>query len=310
MLHLFRVSASIDSLVVGEREIITQVRNAFEKCKELKLTGDFIRIVIRKTIETAKQVYTQTQIANNPVSVVSLAYRKLRDLNVKLDARFLIIGSGVTNGNMSKYLKKDGFQNFSIFNRTLANAEKLAKELNGKAYSLEDLQNYTGGFDVILACTAASDPIITRAIYPALLQGETAKKIIIDLAVPNDLDATLLEQYDINLITVNKLQNAAQKNLKERQKELLACETIIQRSVEEFREIHKMRKVELAMQAVPTEVKKIHADAIQTVFAKDLEKLDPSSKEILEKIMNYVEKKYISVPMKMAKDILLNNVKN
>ena len=79
--HLFYVSSSIDSLVVGEREIITQVRESYEKCQKLNLTGDRLRLLVRSAIETAKLVYTQTQIAQNPVSVVSLAYRKMREVD-------------------------------------------------------------------------------------------------------------------------------------------------------------------------------------------------------------------------------------
>ena len=146
--HLFYVASSIDSLVVGEREIITQVRNAYEICNKIGVTGDLIRLAIKKTIEVAKEVYTHTNIAKNPVSVVSLAYRKLRALNVKQDARFLIIGSGITNSTMAKYLKKHQYSNFTIFNRTLVNAQKLAAELNGKAYSLTELANYKEGFDI------------------------------------------------------------------------------------------------------------------------------------------------------------------
>ena len=134
--HLFNVASSLDSLVVGEREIITQVRNAYELCHKLGLTGDLIRLVVQKTIECAKEVYTKTNIANKPVSVVSLAYRKLKEFHVKPDAKFLIIGSGVTNSTMGKYLKKHGLSNFVVFNRTLSNGEKLAKELGGKALQI------------------------------------------------------------------------------------------------------------------------------------------------------------------------------
>lgn len=116
--HMLDVASSIDSMVVGEREIITQVRNAFNLSRENGLTGDFIRILVRHTIETAKQVYTETNIAKKPVSVVSLAYHRLKQLNIPLDARFLIIGAGVTNTNMSRFLKKHGFTNFVLFNRT------------------------------------------------------------------------------------------------------------------------------------------------------------------------------------------------
>ena len=102
--HLFNVASSLDSLVVGEREIITQVRNAYELCHKLNLTGDLLRLVVQKTIECAKEVYTKTNIASKPVSVISLAYRKLKEHHVKPDARFMIIGAGVTNSIMGKFL--------------------------------------------------------------------------------------------------------------------------------------------------------------------------------------------------------------
>lgn len=303
--HLFHVATSLDSLVVGEREIITQVRNAYEKCRQFGITGDLIRLAIKKTIETAKQIYTETNIARNPVSVVSLAYRKLRDLNVPLDARILIIGAGVTNTSMAKYLKKHGFANFTVFNRTLANGEKLAKELNGTAAPLSELKNYHKGFDVIVTCTGSEEPVITLDIYRSLIANDKQRKIVIDLAVPNDLDAEILNNYDVNLIAVNNLQEVARENLKERQKEIDKCNFIIENKVEEFRAIVKERQLELALSAVPEKVKDIKATALNAVFAKELQSLDDNSREVLEKVLDYMEKKYISVPMKMAKEILL-----
>jgi glutamyl-tRNA reductase len=302
--HLYSVASSIDSLVVGEREIITQVRNAYEKCHALGLTGDLIRLAVKSTIETAKEVYTHTNIAKNPVSVVSLAYRRLRELNVKLDARFLIIGSGVTNTTMAKYLKKHKFVDFTVFNRTIANAEKLAAELNGKAFPLSELNKYTGGFDIIVTCTGAAESIITPALYKNLVGEDRSKKIVIDLAVPNDLDAEILNNYDVNLIAVNNLQEVAKENLASREKEMEACRSIILKNIESFRQTIKARKVELAMSEVPKKVKEIRDTAMNEVFAKELSNMDEQSKEVLEKIIAYMEKKYISVPMKMAKDIL------
>jgi len=294
---------------VGEREIITQVRNSYEKCNALGLTGDLIRIAIKSTIEVAKEVYTHTNIARNPVSVVSLAYRKLRSLNVKSDARFLIIGSGVTNTNMAKYLKKHEFANFTVFNRTLENAQKLAKELNGSAYALSDLKNYKGGFDIIVTCTGAAESIITPAVYKSLVGGDKAKKVVIDLAIPNDLDAEILNNYDVNLIAVNNLQEVAKENMQAREQEMEACRIIIDRNIEAFRQVVKTRKVELAMSEVPKKVKEIRETAMNEVFAKELSTMDEASKAVLDKIMLYMEKKYISVPMKMAKDILIEDAK-
>lgn len=306
--HLFNVASSIDSLVVGEREIITQVRNAYEKCNQYGLTGDLIRLVVKKTIETAKEIYTETNIARNPVSVVSLAYRKLRSLKVKQDARFIIIGSGVTNTTMAQYLKKHKFANFTVFNRTLANAEKLASELNGKAFSLSELNNYKEGFDIILTCTGSAQSIITPELYKNLLGNDKSQKVVIDLAIPNDLDPEILNNYDVNLIAVNNLQEIANENLKAREQELDTCKVIIEANIYEFRQILKTRKVELAMSEVPKKVKEIRETANE-VFAKELNALNPESKEVLDRIISYMEKKYISVPMKMAKDILIQDSK-
>jgi glutamyl-tRNA reductase len=307
--HLFQVASSLDSLVVGEREIITQVRSAYENCNKLGLTGDIIRLVIKKTIEVAKEIYTDTQIARKPVSVVSLAYRRLRELDVKLDARFLIIGSGVTNSTMAKYLKKHGFKNFTVFNRTVANAEKLAAELNGRSFPLSSLSEYHDGFDVIVTCTGAEEHIITKDIYTSLIGNDKSKKIVIDLAVPSDLDPEILHSYDVNLIAVNNLRSVAEDNLRERQNELDACMTIVEAGIEEFHQLMRARKVELAMSEVPKKVKEIRDAAVNSVFAKEIEQLDGQSKELLDKILSYVEKKYISVPMKMAREILVEDAK-
>lgn len=307
--HLYSVASSIDSLVVGEREIITQVRNAYEKSAEAGLTGDLIRMAVKSTIEVAKEVYTHTNIARNPVSVVSLAYRKLRELNAKPEARFLIIGSGVTNTTMAKYLKKHKFANFTVFNRTFENAAKLAAELNGKAYPLSELANYKAGFDIIVTCTGSSEPILTPEIYRSLVAEDKSKKVVIDLAIPNDLHPEILENYDVNLIAVNNLQEVAKENLQAREQEMAACQQIISKNIDAFRHIIKARKVELAMSEVPKKVKEIKETAMNEVFAKELGSMDANAKEVLEKILSYMEKKYISVPMKMAKDILIEDAK-
>ncbi|HLG02056.1 MAG TPA: glutamyl-tRNA reductase [Bacteroidia bacterium] len=302
--HIFNVAASLDSIVVGEREIITQVRNAYEECTRLGITSDTIRLVVQKAIETAKTVYTQTAIARNPVSVVSLAYRKLRALHVPLDAKFLLVGSGSTNTAMARYLKKHGYQHFVVFNRTLAHAEKLATELDGIAFPLDLLGKYTSGFDVIVTCTGAETAVITPEIYNSLVGSDTARKVVIDLAVPNDLDPAVLTAWDVNLIAVNNLQDIALDNLREREGELAACNEIIDKSINSFRQEFRERQVELAMSEVPKKVKEIRETAMNAVFAKEISQLDESSKEVLDRVLNYVEKKYISVPMKMAKEIL------
>ncbi|TSD63372.1 glutamyl-tRNA reductase [Inquilinus sp. KBS0705] len=307
MNHLLRTSCSLESLIVGEKEILAQLRKAYEDGRQAGLTGDCLRVVMDCVVKTAKEVYTHTNISKNPISVVSLAYRKLKDLKLCSNARILIIGAGETNKNISKYLQKHKFSNFSVFNRTISKAQQLAGDLGGEAFELAELKNYKKGFDAIITCTSATEPIITPEIYTSLLNGETDRKTIVDLAIPNDTAPEVLEQFEVNFIEVHSLNEIAKKNLQERYQELVHAETIIEQNIAEFLVMLKQRKIELAMRQVPEKIKEIRNNAVNTVFADEVQSLDKESREILEKVMNYMEKKYISVPMIMAKDILINN---
>lgn len=303
--HQLSVASSVDSMIVGEREIITQVRSAYESCLKMGLTGDLIRIIIRHTIETAKKVYTNTNIAKRPVSVVSLAYHKLRDMDVPLDSRILIVGAGVTNNNMSRFLRKHGFTNFNVFNRTLSKAEKLAEDLNGSAHALDTLKTFKGGFDILITCTGSENHILTPEIYDSLLQGEASRKVVIDIAIPQDLSPEIIQNHNVCHISVEVLQKISNENLKARSKEIQHVEEIISDAMYEFKHIEQIRSVELAMRAVPNKVKEIKSTAINEVFKNELSELDEGSRELVDKIIGYMEKKYMSMPMIMAKEILL-----
>lgn len=305
--HLLRMSCSLESQVVGEKEVLAQVRKAYEVCRESGFTGDYLRMIMNRVVKTAKEVYTNTNISKNPISIVSLAYRKLKSFNMCTNARILIIGAGETNRCLSKYLQKHKYSNFAVFNRTLSKAEALAADLNGKAYALTDLHNYKEGFDVLITCTSATEPIITEEVYQALLNGDSEKKVVVDLAVPNDTCPEVLKRNPVNFIEVQGLQEVANQNLQQRYDELTHAEQIIEQNLQEFLPILKLRRVELAMREVPIKIKEIKKTALNSVFAEEIQGLDDNSRAILEKVMNYMEKKYISVPMVMAKDILVNN---
>ncbi|MBD3639257.1 MAG: glutamyl-tRNA reductase [Crocinitomicaceae bacterium] len=301
--HLMEVACSLDSMVIGEREIITQMKDAFEFARLNDLSGDTIRIVMQQVIQTAKKVYTETEIARKPVSVVSLAYHKLVEKGLAKDARVLFVGAGVTNTNMGRFLKKHGFENFTVFNRSKERGEQLADLLNGTYKPLSDINQHQQGFDLMVTCTAAADTIITNEVYQSLLNGESSKKIVIDLAVPADLDESVKEQNSVDHISVDYLKSISENNLAERKKELIKVRKIIFTAVEEFKEIFKLRQVEIKMRSIPERVKEIRTIAVNEVFCKDLEKLDEESREVVDKILNYMEKKYVSVPMLVAKEM-------
>ncbi|ATP57523.1 glutamyl-tRNA reductase [Pedobacter ginsengisoli] len=305
--HLLRTSCSLESLVVGEKEILAQIRKAYEACRVAGFTGDYMRMIMNRVVKTAKEVYTHTNISKNPVSIVSLAYRKLRDLKMCGNVKLLIIGAGETNKNIAQYLKKHKYSNFSVFNRTLEAAETLAKDLNGTAYPLSELENYDQGFDVIITCTGATEPIITEAIYKKLLNGDTGKKVIVDLAIPNDTAPEVVKNFPIHFIEVESLKEVARKNIQERYDELVNAEHIIEENIKDFELVLRQREIEIAMSGVPQKIKEIKHTAINGIFAEEINNLDENSRLVLERVVDYMEKKYISVPMVMAKEILVKN---
>ena len=303
--HILKVASSLDSLVVGEREIITQFRQAYERCHEFGLTGDFMRLLTKHTVETAKQIFTETDIAKNPVSVMSLAFRMLKEKQVKENSRCVFIGAGQTNTIMAKYLKKHHFSSFTVFNRSLPKAEKLAAELEGEAYALSQLKNYSKGFDVLITCTGSSESFINSELYAHLLQADTDKKIIIDLAVPVDVNPQVLKKFNIDYISVGAIKEQAKKNVSLRKKEIKICEEIISHKTREFAGILQERSVELAFGEIPQKIREINNLALNEVFAKDFNTLDAGSKETVEKIMGYLEKKYNAVAITTAKRVFL-----
>ncbi len=304
--HLLRVASSLESLVVGEREIITQVRKAYDMCNQMGLTGDFLRLLIRQTIETAKDIYTHTDIARNPVSVASLAYRQLRDLGIKNDARIIFVGAGETNTVLANYFQKHKFANFTVFNRSLDKATKLAAVLKGRAFELGELVAFKEGFDVLVVCTSSGEPVITSEIYASLNQ-DTQKKVIIDLGLPANVDGRIATQSSVHYIDINSLRAQADVNMQLRKNEITKCESIIAQKSVQFEDLYAERRVELAFGAVPKQVKAIRELAVNEVFAREINQLDPASKEVLEKVLTYMEKKYNAVAIKTAKEVLLTH---
>ena len=304
--HLFSVASSIDSLVVGEREIITQVRKAFEECKDHNLCGDFIRVLVQMTISTAKKVYTESEIATRPVSIVSLAFLELKKYISKKPKKIVVIGAGKTITSMLKFINKSIDHQFIIFNRSIEKAENLARQLrlNAQIFPLSELGNQKLDHDFIITCTGSKNIILNVDKFQKI-NPENKKNVVVDLAVPNDCDNKISNLFNVTLINVDQLKVRAEENLKARSEEINRCLEIIEKQIIQYYLSEKERTLERALSAVPKSIKGIRQKAFKEVFVKELGTLDPQAINIVNSLVDYMEKKYISVPMKMAKDILL-----
>jgi len=302
MEHLLEVASSIDSLVIGEREILRQLRTAFEQCSNWKLTGDHIRLAMKHAVETGKKVYSNTRIGEKPISIVSLAIQKLLESKFPTSGKLLLIGAGQTNLLVAKFLKKHGFENVTVFNRTIEKAQSLADMVGGQAFPLEKINSFTECFDGMIVCTGSDKPIITDELYQSLLQNDDAKKLIIDLAIPNNVEKSVVKNFNVNYIEIEDLKSLASENMAFRQREISTAKEIIDERLLEFEKLHRARQIQKALRHVPEQIKSVKKHALDNVFKKDLENLDDNAREVLEKVMDYMEKRCISIPMQAAKE--------
>lgn len=300
--HLYEVAASMDSLVVGERQILGQLRDAYDQCLTWGLTGDGLRLLFQNAVLAAKAIYAQTRIGDKPVSVASLAIQQLLRHHLPHDARIVIIGAGQTNALVAKFLAKHHFNQVTVFNRTIEKAQTVANIVGGKALPLSALPSFSEGFDALIVCTGAAEPVVTPQVYQQLLAGDTQNKMVVDLSVPHNVAAEVVEQFPIQYIEIEGLRHLAQDNLAFRERELEKAKTLLASHLAAFPEIWRQRQVELAMRRVPEEIKAVKEKALNEVFRKEVDELDEHAREVLVRMLSYMEKKCIGIPMRAARE--------
>lgn len=306
--HLLKVSSSLESMVIGEREIITQIRLSYEEAEKNNWSGDFLRLIWKQILKTSKEIYTHTDLAKKPVSVASLAWQRFQEAGLPHDARIMLIGAGQIIRNMHKFLFENNYRNVIVVNRTAERGEELARQFDSDFLLLDELPYYSGGMDALISCTAADQAILGLELFATITDGQSKKITVIDLALPSDIDPAVAQLTHVHYTDMSTIQEIAKNNIAFREQAITACEAIISRGMKEFEKMQQERQVELAMQEIPQVIKNIRETAIGSVFAKDLEQLDEQSRAVLEKVVAYMEKKYISIPMKMAKEVLLQEV--
>ena len=305
--HLFEVASSIDSLVVGERQILGQFRKAYRQARDWGLIGDDLRIVCDRVVLASKDVYNNTRIGEKAVSVVSLAMQQLRKHKPGKNARVLMIGAGQTNVLVAKFLKKQGHEHVTVVNRTPERAEALATTFeHGAALKISDLSNYEGGFDVLVACTGSAEAIVSPNLFHWLLAGDKAKhKLVVDLGVPADIAEATVAQYKFSYVGIEQLRSLAEENMGFRREEIKRSHALLHGHLEELENAYRQRLLERALSHLPAEIKAVRQNAVDKVFAKEIADLDPNTRELMDRMLTYMEKRCIGIPMKAAREAIL-----
>lgn len=234
--HIFRVASSLDSMVVGEPQILGQIKDVFEFALAKKTTGIMLNKLMKKSISTAKRVRTETRIAENAVSIsfaaVELAKKIFTDLSGK---SFMLLGAGEMAELAARHLVSSGVQSVAVVNRTYERGCELAKEFNGKAVRFDDFLRELAHTDIIICSTGAPDYVLLKEQMQKVMKERKQKPVfIIDISVPRNIDPLINKIANVYLYDVDDLQEVVDTNMFERKKEAEKAEKIIDEEVEKF----------------------------------------------------------------------------
>src|SRR5207342_1108612 len=227
--HLFRVATGLDSLVLGEPQILGQVKHAWAAARGAGTLGGQLDRLFQQAFVTAKRARTDTRIGANPVSVASAAVRLAQDSFARLDdATVLLIGAGETIELAARHLVEGKAKRLLIANRTLAHAQDLATRHGGVALPLSEIDKHLSEADIVLSATASRDPIVTRAqVAAALARRKHRPMLLLDLAVPRDIAADVATLKDVFLYTVDDLERAIEDNRRSRREAAREAQSIV-----------------------------------------------------------------------------------
>ena len=298
--HIFEVAGSIDSLVVGESEIFRQFRAAYQQALEAGHTGDNLRLLEIMAVQVAKHIYSHTRINEKPLSIAALAGQSILGAFTSQDACIALVGAGETNTLVARFLHKHGYHKLLIFNRSIDKAIHLAEEVGGKAFGLDALTRIEN-FDALVVCTSSQQPIVTPNLWQQWPTQNKKTYLLVDLAVPANVDAGVMSLPNVNYVNIDQLRELADRNLNFRRQEISIAKTIVDEAVEQFKTLYMERQVELALSALPEEVKKVKEKITSEVFRHKLDLFSAEQKEVIDEILTYMESKCIGIPMKLAK---------
>ena len=267
--HLFRVSSGLDSLVVGEPQILGQIKEAYGVATHVQSAGPLLNKLFHWAFGVGKRVRSETALAEGAVSVsfaaVSLAKKIFGNLSGR---RVLVVGAGEMGKLTAVHLRAQGVAAIVITSRTLATAQELADEVGGTVAPWDSLPQALLESDIVITCTGSTKPIVTRAqVKAAMPSSRTGALFLIDIAVPRDVEPSAAELEQVFLYNIDDLQAIVRENLQRRSAEVGRAEHIVEEEVQKFASWHRSRE------AVPTIVAlRQHFEAVRQ---SELERLEP-----------------------------------
>src|SRR5271157_4877221 len=234
LLHIFRVASSLDSMVVGEPQVVTQVKEAWDHAQKVGATGRFLDAVLQKALTVSERVRTETAIANTAVSVPYAAVELARQIFGTLEnKKVLVLGAGQLSELSARELIRQGANStrVSVINRTLEHAAELAGKLGGVAIAFEERRQHMAEADIIISSTSCPHTVLNRAEAEEMVRGRNMKErplVIVDIAMPRDIDPGVRTVEGISLFDFDDLESVADHNAHEREAAVAEAQNILQ----------------------------------------------------------------------------------
>ena len=301
--HTFRVASSLDSMIVGEPQILGQLKDAFELALEQKTTGILLNKLMKKAISVAKRVRTETRIAENAVSISFAAVELARKIFTDLSERsFMLLGAGEMAELAARHLITNGVKEVLVANRTYERACDLAQEFNGRPVKFEEFINEMVHADIVICSTGAPDYILRKnEMHKVMKERKQRQVFLIDISVPRNIDPEINGLENVYLYNIDDLQGVVDANVFERQKEAEKAEEIVEDEIETF------LKWQSSLDSVPTikalreraeEMKKEELDRLLNKIAD----LGEKDREAIEYMATALMNKLIHPPTAALKD--------
>jgi glutamyl-tRNA reductase len=294
--HLFRVACGLDSMILGEPQILGQMKTAYQAACEAGTLGKRLGKLFQHTFSAAKKVRTDTAIGSSPVSVAFAAVQLAQQIFDKLSEQTaLLIGAGETIELTARHLCQQGVGRIIIANRTFDKAHTLAMQFNGYAIALSELPNHLAEADIVISSTASQLPILGKGrVESALKKRKHKPMFMVDLAVPRDIEAEVEQLRDVYLYTVDDLQHTITQNMNSRRQAAEQAEEIIDTQVDHFLAWLRAQSAQTMIRDYRTQAEQTRDDVLQKALASLKNGIAPE--EALNRLAYSLTNKLIHTP--------------
>ena len=301
--HLFGVAAGLDSMIIGEGEILGQVREAWNAAEYEGTSGPLLSRTFRHAIEVGKRARTETAIGRHAVSVssaaVALATTRLGSLD---DRRVLVLGAGTMGEGMALALAGAGVREIVVANRTASRADELATRVGGRAIGLDEIPDALVACDVLLASTGAQELLVERSDIEAVMATRTGRALlVVDIGVPRNIDPGAGQVFGVTLLDIDDLRAFGEQSLAQRRQEIGHVRDIIAVELDRHRLERSAREVAPLITALRARAEELRTGELERFRAK-LDALDPAARDVVDALTHGIVNKLLHEPTVRMKD--------